>query len=89
MFIHKLNTHKAMDIVRKALDDTITNDKDSTHKSNQREAGSIKNCFVLYCVGDIKDAARDTNSLYHRKYLLHGWQQAISQPRGLLLVQYV
>ena len=45
--------------------------------------------IVLYCVGDIKDAARDTNSLYHRKYLLHGWQQAISQPRGLLLVQYV
>ena len=39
--------------------------------------------IVLYCVGDIKDAARDTNSLYHRKYLLHGWQQAIiERPRG-------
>ena len=28
--------------------------------------------FVLYCVGDIKHAARDINRLYHRKHLYHG-----------------
>ena len=33
---------------------------------------SLQLNFVLYCVGNIKHAARDTNQLYHRKHLYHG-----------------